>query len=347
MPENKTKNTVLKVCLALFIAVITVVLLNSSGLYDWANRMEIGKTRTTFLEIIKPLHKISKKYGFDIPKEKTQEYFRDLAGINTKAGFNSGSQKFTTTNVDSVSPPQTDTLAVTKSSENLTSAEFDPFVKLKTRIYNKNHPLKLLLIGDSMMGGGLGTILSRTAKRDTLLDARRVYELSSGLTRNDFFDWFIQADLLLNTNNYDVVIVVIGTNDAQASEINGRKCPFGSEQWLADYETKVREFMNIINHNAEVVYWLGLPPMRDEGFDSRIKKLNSVYRDVTAESQNVLYFPLDTLIGDYALKFTSFLNIDDKLVKIRLDDGIHLTNEGGSVIAGKLLNQIKKDISLQ
>jgi len=347
MPENKTKNIVLKVSLALFIAVITVVFLNSSGLYDWANRMEIGKSRTTFLELIKPFHKISKKYGLDIPKVKTQEYFRDLAGINTKAGFNSGSQKFITSNVDSVSLPGTDTLAVIQSSENSINAEFDPFAKLKAKVYNKKHPLKLLLIGDSMMGGGLGTILSRTAKRDTLIDAKRVYELSSGLTRTDFFDWFVQADLLLNSQNYDVVIVVIGTNDAQASEINGRKCPFGSEQWLADYETKVREFMNIINHNTQVVYWLGLPPMRDAGFDSRIKKLNSVYRDVTGESQNVFYFPLDTLIGDYALKFTSFLNIDDKLVKVRVDDGIHLTNEGGSVIAGKLLNQIKKDISLQ
>ena len=55
---------------------------------------------------------------------------------------------------------------------------------------------RVLLVGDSMIAGGVGIYLQRRLKKQAGFDVLRHGKSSSGLARPDFYDWFeIGADL--------------------------------------------------------------------------------------------------------------------------------------------------------
>ena len=333
MSNNKI---ILQAATTIFVALIFILLFDAQGLNDWATRLEIGKFRSYSLSVTGPLVKITASLGLDSPKRAVESGFRNAAGIETRAGF------LTEKTILDTAKTKVKIDSLINISEDYTFS--DTFKPLREKNPSSKNKLNLLLLGDSMMGRGLGTVISRKARRDTLFNVHRVSELSSGLTRSDYFDWFVQADNLLHEKNYDIVALSIGTNDAQAAEINGTKVPFGTELWKKEYSTKVREFVSIVSNNTDVVYWFGLPPMRDEGFDGRVKILNDIFAEVTDEFSNVIYYPLDGIIGDFGFNFTPFKHVRGKLTRVRLDDGIHFTNEGGALVAENLIAEIKNQI---
>lgn len=332
-----TNKNILRAGTTILIALIIVLLFDARGLNDWAVRLEIGKLRTFALKITESFVAFTEKLNLDVPGKQLQSGFRDVAGIETRAGFLVADSTPDTTTIT----PEFDSLETVVENYSY----IDVFKPLKDKNPSAKNKLNLLLLGDSMMGRGLGTVISRKARRDTLFDVHRVSELSSGLTRSDYFDWFVQADILLKEKHYDIVAVSIGTNDAQPAEMGGVKVPFGTDIWKKEYATKVREFVSIVSSNTDVVYWFGLPPMRDEGFDSRIEILNEIYADVTEEFNNVIYYPLEGIIGDFGFNYTPFKNIKGKLTKVRLEDGVHFTTEGGALVADNLLAEIKNQVS--
>ena len=66
-------------------------------------------------------------------------------------------------------------------------------------------------------------------------------------------------------------------------------------RWREEYARRVAGVMDILRADDRIVFWVGLPPMRDDGFDGRADIMNEIYREA-AESRPWMTY-LDTRPG--------------------------------------------------
>ena len=105
------------------------------------------------------------------------------------------------------------------------------------------NPLRVLIVGDSIgldMGGPLQSDLAGTGVVSAALDARE----STGLTRPDYFNWPAELPADLKSCEPQVVVVMIGANDAQ-DFLGPPDVPYTSPQWNTLYAQRVAQFMQI------------------------------------------------------------------------------------------------------
>ncbi len=299
-----------------------VLLLGSEGLYNWAYGFEINKKRDVAIAVTEPVYNFTKMLNLTAPKKFVENTFNDLRGVKRAAGF-----------VDAME----DTTVIDTTETVVDTVE-------KPVKFRDGTELQILLIGDSMMGKGLGSAIDKYFTRDTLFKVKRYSMHSSGLTRPDYFDWFKQAKSLVGEKHYNIVIMSFGANDAQAAIIDGKRQRFGNAKWMEKYEEKIRKLLTILESSVDVVYYIGLPPMRPKGYDGRMEKLSGAYKKIFNEHTNMYYLPTHSVVGDTSKAYTSFMTIDGKRKRIRVGDGIHFTPDGGTLVAKALYKHIKENL---
>ena len=87
--------------------------------------------------------------------------------------------------------------------------------------------------------------------------------------------------------------------------------------------------------------WVGLPPMQSDAFNRKAVRINSWAKRQVEAHACMSYVALDRIVGDDHGNFTSYRKIDDRLEKVRMVDGIHVTARGGTLISGALLELMK------
>ncbi len=203
------------------------------------------------------------------------------------------------------------------------------------------NPLRVLVVGDSIgldMGGPLQADLAGTGVVNAALDARE----STGLTRPDYFNWPAELTSDLKLAQPQVVVVMIGANDAQ-DFLGPPDVPYSSPQWNAEYAQRVAQFMQIAQSGGAMVVWVGMPPMRDAGLSAQMDDLNAV-----AEHQASVARPPVTFVGSQKVLgtpqggYTAFVtNAAGQIVNVRAPDGTHLTAGGGQVVAQQVINELQ------
>ncbi len=326
MEENKKYN-LKKVFLILGIILVINLLFNSFTFYAWANRLPFGMSREVFVSVFKPLNDFTTSVGLTTPGKTFVAAYRSVFGITSDAGFGGGA--YDVSKLDSLK----------KAADSLKKAQ-------EEIVYSKEKPLKILLIGDSMMGPGFGYMMVTLLGTDSSVYAKRFFKHSTGLSRPDYFDWFKQADALFAEDSYDVVVVMMGTNDAQGFEAEGTVHKFGSESWIRIYGTRASNFMKLLTVKAKKVYWVGMPPMREPGFDGRMKTLSKIVETQASQYERVHFLSLLDVLGVNGT-YQPFLNYRGKLQSMRENDGIHFTNAGGGLVADTVYALIKNDFKFK
>lgn len=197
-----------------------------------------------------------------------------------------------------------------------------------------------ILLGDSMMRIGVGPVLKKTVAKafGTRVDMRA--KSATGLTRNDFYDWPKELQTTLGEQGYERAIVMIGANDCQNIKDGDKTYSFGTDAWREAYRRRVRNFLDVMCGDIDQVVWIGLPPMRSAKFDARIKELNGLIEAEVKESECGRFVPADLATATGG--FTSMRKIKKRRLKIREDDGVHITQNGGTLIAEDVLDALGK-----
>jgi len=76
-------------------------------------------------------------------------------------------------------------------------------------------PVKVLIIGDSLIEWGFGSQLENKLNHIEGVIATKRFKISSGLNRKDYFNWFTYTQDIINDENPDVLIIYLGANDGQ------------------------------------------------------------------------------------------------------------------------------------
>lgn len=202
-----------------------------------------------------------------------------------------------------------------------------------------NENLGVILIGDSIMQGfGWGF---ENALKTRKIAIKNMAKASTGLTNKKFYDWSEElktalANLKERPQNL-LILALFGANDAYSYSFDERTLDFGSEAWREAYEGRIAEIYEIAEEHGAQVVWLGIPCMKSEKFDKKMKALNLIYKDA-AQKYGARYID----IGGAICKGGKFLKAGADKKPLRNDDGVHISMNGAKKVAvyvvDKLLN---------
>lgn len=330
--------------------VVAIVLLESDGLQNWANHLDPGALRSVALPVASALNRALQPLGIAGARERTLDE-------TARLGWSDDAVRLARTN-----PPQaidTETAASQSQTSHATSAgtrqepkpvliaaAAAPIVGSVPRSVSltpltpieRGRSRLVVLAGDSMMAVGFGTDLMRKAGEDKNLRVLRAFKSGTGLARPDVFNWLEQYPAMVGSEKPDVVIVAIGANDGQSFEVDGRVLSFGSEEWRKTYQSRVAEFLAMVESSGARVLWVGLPPMRSEPFNQRIAVVNRIAYTVVSHDPKASWWSTASFVADASGSFREFAATPNGgLVRLRTADGIHFTEEGASAMMGVLM----------
>jgi hypothetical protein len=205
-------------------------------------------------------------------------------------------------------------------------------------------PLRVYIGGDSIVRDA-GESFLRIAAEDPLLSTTMHYEIATGLTRPDFYDWPAALVADAEALGPEVMFIMFGGNDAQ-----GIVGPDGtvhdtvdSPGWRAEYGRRVEIVMDSLRADGRLILWIGMPPVRSPGFQGRVDVLNEIYETAAEGRPWVRFVDLSTVLGDADGRYVERLpEVDGAL---RQSDGIHLARPGADHQARFMLTVLREALA--
>ena len=199
----------------------------------------------------------------------------------------------------------------------------------------------------AVMGDALGVLLSNGLE-EVLGDIPDIKILkdgksSSGLVRDDFYDWPKAArDIAGGGQKVDVAVMMIGSNDRQQIRQATETLDPMTTRWREIYVARVDSVLQPFREKKIPVVWVGLPVMKSESFSADMAKLNDIYKE-RAQRQGDVYVDLWEAFSDEKGQYNAFgPDIDGEIVKIRSADGVHFTPAGAVSVGHFVAAEIRK-----
>ena len=196
-----------------------------------------------------------------------------------------------------------------------------------------NDARKVLVIGD-FVAGGLAWGLDQAFADDPAMAIIDRTDGSSGLVRDDHYDWTASLPDLLAETASDTIVVMIGINDRQPIRAAaGGGLALRSPEWDAAYAARVDRLMAALKASGRPVIWVGEPPVRSPDGSADMAFLNTLFKD-KAEAAG---FTFVDIWDGFASEDGSFVargpDKDGQARQLRSGDGINFTKAGRRKLA--------------
>jgi uncharacterized protein len=196
-----------------------------------------------------------------------------------------------------------------------------------------SHPLRILAIGDSL-GADLALGLERLVDTRPSFLVRIDTREATGLARPDYFDWPYQVELDLESMRPDVVVAMLGGNDAQNFLVGGHAVVLGTPAWKAEYAKRVDRVMQEVTESGRPLVWVGLPPMGSARLTHAMRLINAIARARALAHPGVAYLESWELFVGADGHYTAYLpDTSGQEELVREPDGVHLTVAGSARLA--------------
>lgn len=190
--------------------------------------------------------------------------------------------------------------------------------------------INVALAGDSMMAVGLAPTLKRWLAEQEHVRVIPAYRSGTGLARPEVFDWIAEYPRMLGQAKPAIVICAMGANDAQSVQVGRQVLQFDTPEWDAFFRARLSAYLDVLTKEKPHVLWVGMPPMRSKEFSAKMAHLNELLKSTLARYPNTTWLdPTPAMAGPEGPGFQQFrAQRNGKMVKLRADDGIHLTDDG-------------------
>ncbi len=188
--------------------------------------------------------------------------------------------------------------------------------------------LRVGVFGDSF-GNGIWDALYRQLPASEGFEVLKFAKEATGFTRYRTLDLEKHAREQLGRDPVDAVAISFGANDAQAVFANDHLYPLMSDGWKQVIGERIDGFVAAVRSTGAVVYWVGLPVIRDPQLDADMQAMDAFY----AEHMRRLGVPfLDSrpLTLDADGKYNAYLPNPKtgKPMLMRTGDGLHMIGVG-------------------
>lgn len=200
---------------------------------------------------------------------------------------------------------------------------------------------KILVIGDffaSALGDGLADAFEDAPGTRIVTNSNG----SSGLVRDDYFDWRKQLPKMLDEVKPAIVVVAIGTNDRQSIGAGAGELRFGSDGWWKDYEKRIETLVKTVAARKIPLIWVGLPPVKSADMSADLEKFNISYRKITEQAGGEFIDIRDGFVDEKGAFVLTGSDVNGQQARLRGPDGISMTDAGKRKMAFYLEKSARK-----
>lgn len=334
-------DSVFSVCLTVLAALFFVCVLEAEGLHVWAQRLETGAVRTIVLPLTEAWSVGLKSLGLGRFRQAALSAKSTLAPAMLARQMDAPAELVAPPVLASVSAPAPEPLAKPKRA----GSKANPGASSKVLSAEPRLPpielgvdLQVALAGDSMMAVGLAPSLMRSLVNDKGLRLVRAYRSGTGLARPEVYDWLEHYPKMLGASHPRLVICALGANDGQNVQVGKKVLEFASLEWDEFYRGRLNAYLGMVLKADTQLLWIGMPVMRERRFAQKMRHMNELVRGELLRYPNVTWLDPNPALGYTGNEFAQYReNSRGKMIKMRQDDGIHMTDEG----AAFLLDQIR------
>jgi hypothetical protein len=210
----------------------------------------------------------------------------------------------------------------------------------KPAIEKNENATRLAVFGDTL-AVDLAAALDRYYAEDPNLVVINQGVGSSGFARPDFFDWDKTAKAQVEKNSFDIAVMIVGVNDRQTINTEGKSLKPLTPEWEDAYRARVAEFVSAIHDANKPLIWVGLPPMAKADYSNAISEISSVQRLAAFAGGSEFVDIYDKFVDEDG-KYSSYgPDLNGNRVRMRKDDGIHFSAAGADKLAYYLNQTIK------
>jgi uncharacterized protein len=192
---------------------------------------------------------------------------------------------------------------------------------------------RLAVIGDSL-AVDLARALGRYYADDPDLKIIGMGVGSSGLVRDDFYDWEAVLKEAISADGFDLAVVIIGINDRQAIVPGGggRADPL-TAQWRAEYGARLKRINRQLQVAGKPAIWVGLPPMRAPAYSAAIAQISSLQRGASAAAGAEFVDIYERFVDENGDFTANGPDLSGQAARMRKGDGIHFSAAGSDKVA--------------
>jgi len=300
------------------VALLLAAVLNADGLFELATRQPVGWKRDVAATAVAPFCAVGRiTHLKDVRAEIRDAADKEVHDCSD--GPRSGSATFDEVAVAPTEPAEGP--AITRRAPTTAA------------------PLRMWLGGDSMTIELAQSVEEAVAARPEVELATHP-QVSSGLTRPDFFDWpaYFRDEVL--PTRPEAVVVMFGANDSQGMDIDGAPYQPSSPEWQAEYRRRVGVVMDQLRGDGRLVLWVGQPRMRDTGFDQRMATLDRIYAQEAEDRPWVRFLDSRAILSPDGEGYQATADG----VSLRQGDGIHLDRAGADLLAEAVLDAVEAEV---
>ncbi len=191
--------------------------------------------------------------------------------------------------------------------------------------------LSVLVVGDSL-AVGVGMTLDNAFGSRCRVMMHKMGKVSTGLDSPRFYDWHGVLKDTLDRDRYDVLVVMLGANDAHNSP--------GTAAWSRQYESKFADLLRIPAEKRIKTLVVGLPPMRKEDFCQRVRLANEAIRNAARlYPETCTYIDSFSRFADEDGNFTDRIRWKGEWKTVRAGDGVHFTGTGYLLLSAMVADE--------
>jgi hypothetical protein len=205
-----------------------------------------------------------------------------------------------------------------------------------------HRPVRVAVFGDSY-GDGVWSGLQRQLKPADGYEVIKYSQTASGFTRYRRLNLEAHTAEQLGDDRIDVAVISFGANDVQGIITDeGKHAPLMGDLWKAQIGKRIERYVALLRRHNALVYWVGLPRMRDAAFDAQVGAINDFYASEMAKLE-VSFLDSRPIASDAKGQYAAYLP-DPKTGErtlMRAGDGIHMSMTGYVWITRALAGRIR------
>jgi uncharacterized protein len=201
---------------------------------------------------------------------------------------------------------------------------------------------QIFVLGDGL-AGGLAAGMARLAANNDWFNVDGRYKEDSGLARPEFYDWNEAIPKIFQSNEIDIVVMMVGMNDAQTIKDGDFRYAFGAPEWTTAYTARVDGLLATLKQTGAAIYWVSPPPMAAENYDRDIATIATLQK-ARVEAAGFRYIDIKPAFSDETGHYAE-RGPDDtgEIHRLRDRDGVHFMRVGNNKLASLILAAITKD----
>lgn len=191
---------------------------------------------------------------------------------------------------------------------------------------------RILVVGDFLAGSLADGLSVAYAENPAMLVLDRANG-SSGLVRDDHYDWPGSIAGLIEAEKPAAVVVMIGSNDRQQMRVGEAREQPGSEAWTEEYERRATALVKAVRAKGLPLVWVGNLPFKSPAMSSDMVAFNDIYRRIVTDAGGEFIDVWDGFVDESGNFVANGPDMNGQPAQLRGSDGINVTRQGRRKIA--------------